>query len=100
MEADDDFLTWHPESTLFAYFAGQPKKSVLHQTDVLRMWEAAEVARERRAHEHGGEYYERGPLATALVALDEQRALNAGVLTQIAQLQSELDAMNSRFLYV
>jgi len=99
MEADDDFLTRHPDSTLFAYFAGQPKKSVLHQTDVLRTWEAAEVERERRAHEHGGEYYERGLLATTLVAIDEQRALNSGVRERITQLQAELGAMRSRFLY-
>ena len=99
MEADDVFLAHHPESTLFAYFAGQPKKSMLQRIELLREWEAAEVERERRAQESGGEYYERGPFSTALVALEEQRALNAGVRGRIAQLQSELDAMHARPLY-
>jgi len=99
MEADDDFLTRHPESTLFAYFAGQPEKSVLQRAESLRRWEETEDRRERRAQESGGEYYPRGPLSTALVGLDEQRALNDGLRGRITQLQSELDAMQSRYLY-
>ena len=99
MDADDDFLTRHPESTLFAYFAGQPTKSVLQQADSLREWEEAEDRRERRAQESGGEYYPRGPFSTALVGLDEQRALNDWLRGRIAQLQSELDAMQARYLY-
>jgi len=99
MQVDDDFLTRHPESTLFAYFAGQPRKSVLAQTEMLNEWEAAEVERERRARENGGEYYERGPLATALIAVEEQRALNAGVRANIQHLRSEVNAMQSRYLY-
>ena len=99
MEADDDFLSRHPESTLFAYFAGQPTKSVLQQADSLREWEEAEDRRERLAQESGGEYYPRGPFATALGGLDEQRALNDWLRGRIAQLQSELDAMQARYLY-
>ncbi len=99
MGADDEFLARHPESTLFAYFAGQPKKAVLQQVELLREWEAAEDQRERRAQENGGEYYEHGPLSAAVVPLEEQRALNAAVRGRIAQLQSELDAMHTRFLY-
>ena len=99
MEADDDFLSRHPESTLFAYFAGQPTKSVLQQADSLREWEEAEDRRERLAQESGGEYYPRGPFATALGGLDEQRALNDWLRGRIAQLQSELEAMQARYLY-
>jgi SAM-dependent methyltransferase len=99
LQVDDAFLAEHPESTLFAYFAGQPKKSVLDQEALLTRWEAEESEREQRAQANGGEYYERGPLSTALVALEEARALNAGVQAQIEQLQSELNAMQSRVLY-
>jgi len=99
MDADDGFLGRHPESTLFAYFAGQPKKSVLQQVDALREWEEEEEQRERRAQENGGEYYERTPLSIVLVAIDEQRALNAGTRDRIAHLQSELRAMRARFMY-
>jgi hypothetical protein len=66
---------------------------------LLREWEAAEDQRERRAREHGGEYYERGPLSTALIGLDQQRVLNDGLRARIVELQSELDAMHTRFLY-
>ena len=82
MEADDRFLAEHPGSTLFAYFAGTPDKSVLAETErlsrvggrgigagaaggegggrVLRPWRALErVDRTRRrppgAGEGGGE---------------------------------------------
>jgi len=99
MEADDDFLTRHPESTLFAYFAGQPKKSALQQVALLEQWEVAERDREQRAQDNGGEYYERGPLASAFAALEEQRALNAGLQSRLGQLQFQLDAMQAQFLY-
>jgi SAM-dependent methyltransferase len=101
LEADDRFLAEHRESTLFAYFAGTPRKSVLRQRHLLAVWEAEEVERERRSREEGGgEYYERGPLATALIALEEQRAEHAAVQARIAELESELQAMRSRYLYV
>jgi len=99
LQVDDAFLSEHPESTLFAYFAGQPKKDVLTQVDLLARWETEEAEREQRAQDNGGEYYERGPLATALVALEEQRALNAGMQAQREHLEAELQAMQSSFLY-
>ena len=100
LRADDRFLAAHPESTLFAYFAGRPDKAVLREAAQLRRWRKEEDARERRAtEERGGEYYERGPLATALVALEEQRAEHAAVRARIAELESELAAMRARPLY-
>ena len=35
LEADDEFLRDHPDSSLFAYFAGTPNKSVLERSDLL-----------------------------------------------------------------
>jgi SAM-dependent methyltransferase len=97
--ADDLYLAEHPESTLFAYFAGTPKKSVLERTKQLATWEAEEVERERLAKENGGEYYDRGPLAMALIELEGQRAENVAALARLDQLQSELDDIRSSFLY-
>jgi SAM-dependent methyltransferase/cell division protein FtsB len=100
LQADDTFLAAHPESTLFAYFCGRPNKAVLEETEVLAGWSAAEDERERRAREErGGEYYERGVLATALIQFDEQRAANGLLHTRVAQLEAELQAMHSRYLY-
>ena len=99
MEADDDFLARHPESTLFAYFAGQPKKPVLQRAELLREWEVAEERARAAGPGERRRVLRAHPLSIALVALEEQRALNAGTRERIAQLQSELDAMHARFLY-
>ena len=49
MEADARFLAAHPESTLFAYFAGMPKKWVLDDAESLARWREEEDERERLA---------------------------------------------------
>jgi SAM-dependent methyltransferase len=89
LEADDQFLREHPESSLFAYFAGQPKKDVLQQRDLLDEWSAQEIQREQRARENGGEYYERNPLAVALIAIEAEKSSHAQ--------SRELDALQSRY---
>ena len=100
LRADDRFLAQHPESTLFAYFAGTPNKSVLAETERLAAWAEEEAERERTAREErGGEYYRRGALSTALVQLDEQRAANGLLQARAAELEAELRAMRSRYLY-
>jgi hypothetical protein len=72
---------------------------VLEQAGLLAQWESEERARERHAEQHGGEYYPRGPLASTLVALAEQRAHNAAAQARAEQLEGQLDAMRSRFVY-
>jgi SAM-dependent methyltransferase len=99
LEADGRFLAEHPESTLFAYFAGQPDKSVLQDAERLAAWRAEEVERERRAQERGGEYYQRGPLAAALIELEEERTAHIRAHARVEELESELQAMRSGFLY-
>jgi SAM-dependent methyltransferase len=99
LEADERFLAAHPESTLFAYFAGTPNKAVLRDQALLDTWSDEEDVRERRALENGGEYYERGPLARTLIALEEARHLLASDRARVAQLETELGAMRSRALY-
>ena len=60
LEADDEFLALYPGSSLFAYFTGSPKKSVLQETEQLSAWESEEVDREQRAAANGGRYYDQG----------------------------------------
>jgi SAM-dependent methyltransferase len=99
LDADDQFLAEHPDSTLFAYFAGTPAKSALGRTELLAQWEAEEAERERRAQANGGEYYASGPLATTLVALDQQRARNEAERARADRLAAQLRAMESRRSY-
>ena len=99
LEADDEFLGEHPDSSLFAYFAGTPNKSVLERSDLLDEWEAQEVRREERAAEEGGAYYEQGPLALALIQAAEEKARADAAQVRLAQLQSELDDIHQSFLY-
>lgn len=113
LEADEEFLKENPGSSLFAYFAGTPDKSVLTRQDLLARWEVTEAEREERASRDGGEYYPRGALATALIERDadhweaaQARARVAelesevrNVAARVTQLQSELDAVRSRTSY-
>jgi SAM-dependent methyltransferase len=99
LEADDEFLRQHPDSSLFAYFAGTPNKSVLERSDLLEEWRAKEVLREARVVEEGGHYYEQSPLALALIAADEQKARADAAQVQVTQLQAELDDIHRSFLY-
>lgn len=99
LEADDRFLAEHPESTLFAYFAGRPDKAVLQDAERLAAWRAEEVERERRGQERAGEYYERGPLAVALIELEQERNAHALVQARVRELESELHAVRSSSLY-
>ncbi len=101
LEADARFLEIHPESTLFAYFAGTPNKSVLRDTESLERWRADEEERERRAREErGGEYYDRGPLSIAQRELLEERVAREDTESRLAQLELELQATRSRLMYV
>jgi SAM-dependent methyltransferase len=99
LTADDQFLVTHPGSTLFAYFAGTPDKSVLGQTDTLAHWEAEEVERERRAAENGGEYYERGALSSAVIALEDARLEHTRSSARMAALEAEVAALRADPLY-
>lgn len=99
LEADDEFLRENPDSTLFAYFAGTPNKSVLERSDLLEEWRAHEVLREARVAEEGGYYYEQGPLALALIAAEEEKAKADAAEQRLTQLQSELDDIHRSLLY-
>ena len=96
LAADTAFLATHPDSTLFAYFTAQPKKSVLSQDARLARWEAAELGREQRAEHNGGEYYARGSHQTTLVELDETRRARDSAQQHADELQQHVDALHRR----
>ena len=99
LEADDRFLQAHPDSSLFAYFTGTPDKSALRQTDQLSTWQIEEAERERRAGQNGGEYYERGALSTALIALESERVETARARERVRTLESQVATLQSDPLY-
>jgi SAM-dependent methyltransferase len=99
LAADDRFLAGHPDSSLFAYFSGTPDKSVLDQGDRLAKWEAEEEEREQRAAANGGEYYVRGALATALIALDAEEWEHVRLSEKVETLQAQVAALESGLLY-
>ena len=99
LEADDRFLEVHPNSSLFAYFAGRPNKAVLRREHQLAQWENEESARERRAQENGGEYYARGAFVTALLELEAARREIEEATGRVSALESEISTMESSPLY-
>jgi SAM-dependent methyltransferase len=96
LDADDEFLNENPDSSLFAYFAGTPDKSVLKRQNLLSQWEATEARREDRASRDGGEYYTRSSLATALIDRDAEHWDAEHARARVAELESELNEVGAR----
>ena len=99
LEADDRFLAGTPDSSLFAYFSGTPDKSVLDQADRLSAWRTEEDEREQRAAANGGEYYVRGALATALIALDAEEWEHVRLSEKVETLQVAGGRARVRLVY-
>jgi SAM-dependent methyltransferase len=100
IETDTEFLSRHPDSTLFAYFTGRPRKEVLDDEEQLERWTAEEVEREARASAAGGEYYPRSALAsTSIAAIEsaiyvEHRGTTIEELThRINDLEAQLESL-------
>ena len=55
---DSSYLIDNPDSNLFAFFCGRPRKEVLSNADQLLKWQEEELDREMRAQKNGGRYYE------------------------------------------
>ena len=101
LEADDRFLAQHPESTLFAYFAGTPNKSVLHNVELLENWRTDEVERERRAR-RGARWgvLRPGPPSFRIFGSCRKYVPRLRVAeSRVVLLESELQAMRSNALY-
>jgi len=92
LQADEAFLRGHPDSTLFAYFSGRPKKLVLKERDQLARWTAEEEALERRADAHGGEYYELTPLQLTYQLQEAKvQTRRQGVLSRLIRRPARTD---------
>jgi SAM-dependent methyltransferase len=93
LRVDEEFLAEHPESTLFAYIAATPNKQVLAQTELLAEWEQEESDREDRARADGGLYYPSTALQDVNDRLVTETVVSAQLRGQVADLQSQLDAI-------
>jgi SAM-dependent methyltransferase len=92
LDRDWEYLSGHPEATLFAYFTAQPDKSVLADHSQLDKWQLDEDEREAKALSNAGRYGGR----TLMQHLYEERAQ----LQQInSDLQAQLDAIQRSYLY-
>ncbi len=92
LDRDAEYLTDNPQSTLFAYFSARPNRDVLSDHEALASWAEAEDAREARATERGGKYYEPSMLNEVYWALAVNERSNR-------ELQRELQAIRGSYLY-
>ena len=95
LRADEEFLTEHPESTLFAYFAAKPNKDALRRPEALARWEQEERDREERARANAGEYYPRTALQDAYTRLVAESVESASLRQEVADLQGQIDGIRS-----
>lgn len=98
--ADRDFLASHPGSALFAYFAGRPDKTVLHDEVQLESWSHEEGLRETRARDAGGEYYPHSAFQTEYLRRVELEHELAAVRAHLDQLQEEITAFRNGSAYL
>jgi SAM-dependent methyltransferase len=92
LDHDARYLAENPQSSLFAYFTGQPRKEVLLDDDTLEMWKRAEEERETNAAREGGRYYERSMLQDLYEEISGLQQANAA-------LREELDTIRGSYLY-
>jgi SAM-dependent methyltransferase len=95
LRADEDFLSEHPDSTLFAYFSAKPNKQALQRPEALARWEREESDREERARVNGGEYYPHTALQDAYTRLVAEAVESARLRQEVASLQGQIDAIRS-----
>jgi SAM-dependent methyltransferase len=93
LRADEDFLTEHPDSMLFAYFAARPNKAALEEAGALGRWEQEERDREDRALANGGEYYRRTALQDTYARLLAEALESTRLRQEVADLRGQIDAM-------
>lgn len=99
LEADAAFLEAHPDSSLFAYFSGRPRKAVLDEKDQLVQWTQEEENREARAIESGGEYYPRGALQTESIERVRRDEEIAQLRTALTGAEDELASIRAGLGY-
>jgi SAM-dependent methyltransferase len=92
LDRDTEYLADFPQSSLFAYFTAQPNKDSLSKNELLATWTSAEEAREARAAENGGRYYE-------FSMLNDLYGERAALQGSVSELQQELETIRTSFLY-
>jgi hypothetical protein len=94
LHMDAEYLSAHPDSSLFAYFTAQPDKSILRDVEQLERWRLQEDEREAQTASNGGgrEYFERTALHDLYEALQQLQQAND-------DLRHQLDAIRASYLY-
>ena len=96
LRADEDFLTEHPDSTLFAYFVAKPNKEALQRPEALARWEQEESDPRRPCT---GERWWSTTRSTALqdayTRLVAEAVESASLRQEVADLQGQIDAIRS-----
>jgi SAM-dependent methyltransferase len=95
MAADGTYHDQHPEHTMFAYWAGKPRKAELKNTEKLRDYQKEEDEREKRAAQQGGHYYDLNLIQQLYQELDDLRIAKQHKQSTIEELQKENDALRA-----
>jgi len=96
MSADDAYHAAHPAHSMFAYWTGRPRASVLRSTKKLAAYQQEEDAREERAARQGGEYYPHNLIQDLYLELDELRIAKQHKEATIGELQQENDRLRGQ----
>ena len=96
LAADEAYLAINEETSLFAYFAGQPDKVVLARTDELEAWARSEEEREFAAMKIGGQYYPHTAFQTEYLARSELEVRHHELAGRVQELDTQLSAFQQR----
>jgi SAM-dependent methyltransferase len=73
---DSSYLIDNPDSSLFAFFYGRPRKEILANSDQLLKWQEEELERELRAQRNAGRYYEGNVISELYEKLESMVAIS------------------------
>jgi SAM-dependent methyltransferase len=93
MEADSAYLTEHPSSSLFAYWAVSPKKSALQDKKLLAEYSKQEARREKYAVKNNGHYYQLTFIQQLYTELEELRIAKQHKQSYIEELQKKISEL-------
>jgi SAM-dependent methyltransferase len=96
MQADDEYHETHPEHTMFAYWAGRPRKAELQNEKKLRDFQKEEDEREKLAKKRDGHYYDLNLIQQLYLELDELRITKQHKESTIRELQKENEELRKQ----
>lgn len=92
IKADAEHLGKKPDSTMFAYWAARPRKSVLTETAKLKAYQREENRRETASLRNKGHYYDLALIQELNQELDDLRITKQHKEAYIEELQKKIDS--------